>query len=195
MEKRRGRFIVLEGIDGSGKSTQAKMLERLLKKSGKKTFLTHEPSRKTGLGRHLTKLTKKGGLSKKEWISLFTKEREQHIKEEILPCLKKSRIVLADRYYYSTLAYQLPENKWKSYARRLLRPDLTLILDVPAKIAMKRIEKSRKHREKAVFERLAFLKKLRAKYLKMKAFREVRIIDASQSPKEVFERIKKEFEK
>ena len=191
----RGRFIVVEGIDGNGKSTQSKLLARWLKKKGILVLLTHEPSRKTALGKKITKLTKSKKLSSEKWLELFTKEREEHLRIEIMPALKKGITVISDRYYYSTLAYQLPESRWKSYARRLMKPDLTLIFDAPEKIAMKRITKSRKHSKRAIFENENFLKTVRKKYLKMGQFREVRIIDAKPAPEKVFEEVKAEVKK
>lgn len=191
-------FIVFDGIDGCGKSTQARMLYKWLKKKGRNVLLTHEPSRKTRLGKQITKLTKNKSLSKKEWLKLFTEDRQYHIKNEILPALKQGKIVISDRYYYSTLAYQLPERKWDSYTREFLKPDLTFICDVPAEIALERIKKDLKSKDRkriSIFEKLRILKSLRKKYLKMKRFHEVRIIDSKPLPEVIFEKVRKETSK
>ena len=199
---KRGLFIVTDGIDGSGKTTQARMLVKWLKKQGKKVVFTHEPMRTTKLGRYIEKRIRdnKNKTTKEELLKLFTQDRRYHLKHEILPALKKGRIVISDRYYYSTFAYQLPESKWKSYAKPFLKPDLAFIFEVPEKIAMKRVEKSisgneRRFREKAIFEKEKFLKKLRKKFLRMRKFREARIIDGTPKPEIIFESVKKEVER
>jgi dTMP kinase len=152
--------------------------------------------RNTRLGKKITKLTKSKNLTAKQWLRLFTEDRKYHIKNEILPALKKGKIVISDRYYYSTLAYQLPENKWNSYIRQSPKPDLAFICEVPAEISLKRIKKALKTDKErggiSVFEKLKTLRKLRKKYLRMKRFSEVRIIDSKPSPEKIFEKIKKE---
>jgi len=194
------RFIVLDGIDGSGKSRQARMLADWLRKKGKKVFFTHEPTRNTKLGRYIEKRIRQGKDNKKELLRLYTEDRKEHLKNQILPALKKGETVICDRYYYSTLVYQLPESIWKSYARQFLKPDIAFICDVPAKIAMQRIEKSikgneRRYRKKAIWEKEKILSRLRKKYLKLRKFNEVRIINSIPSREEIFEKIKGEVEK
>ena len=190
----KGILIVFEGMDGSGKTSQAKMLARLLRNKGKKVLFTHEPTRNTKLGRYIEKRIRRAVDNKAELLELYTRDREAHLKNEIIPSLKKGKIVICDRYYYSTLAYQLPKNRWKTYIKPFLKPDIAFICDVPADIAMKRINISiskneRRFRKKAIFEKLNVLKKLRKKYLQMKIFREVRIIDAKPAPEKIFEKI------
>jgi len=196
---KRGVFIVFDGMDGSGKTTQARMLVELLRKKGKKVLFTHEPMRNTKLGRYIEKRIrdKKNKPNSEELLELFSKDRDAHLKNEIIPSLKKGRIVVCDRYYYSTLAYQLEKRQWKNYIRRFLRPDIAFICAVPEKIALKRINSSikkneRRSKKKAIFEKLGVLRKLKKKYMQMKIFPEVRIIDATPSPERIFEKIKKE---
>jgi dTMP kinase len=199
---KKGVFIVFDGMDGSGKTTQARMLVELLREKSKKVLFTHEPMRNTKLGRYIEKRIrdKKNKPGKKELLELFSKDREAHLKNEIIPALKKGKTVISDRYYYSTLAYQLEKNKWKNYIRRFLKPDIAFICAVPEKIALKRINSSikkdeRRSKKKAMFEKLGVLRKLRKKYMQMKMFPEVRIIDATPSPEEIFEKIKNEMER
>jgi len=194
------KFIVFDGIDGSGKTSQAKMLAKWLRKKGKNVLFTHEPTRTTKLGRYIEKRIRRGVDNKAELLDLYTRDREAHLKNEIIPAMKKGRIVVCDRYYYSTLAYQLPEKKWKSYVLGFLKPDIAFIYDVPAETAIKRIEKSikkdeRRFKKKAIFEKLNVLKKLRKKYLAMKRFKEVRIIDSKPLPDKIFEKTLKEARK
>jgi len=191
------RFIVFDGMDGSGKTSQAKMLLNYLKKRKRSIIFTHEPTRDTKLGRYIEKRIRSYNKpSASELLELFTKDREEHLKNEIVPALKKGKIVICDRYYYSTMAYQLPKSEWKAYAKRFLKPDIAFICSVPANIAIKRINSSiskneRRFKKKAMFERLSILKKLRRKYLQMKMFDEVRIIDTTPKPEIIFKRIKK----
>jgi dTMP kinase len=197
----KGYLIVVEGIDGCGKTLQAKMLVNYLRKKGKNVFFTHEPTRTTKLGRYIEKRIRRGTKpGKAELLDLYTRDRKAHLENEIIPALKKGKIVVCDRYYYSTLAYQLPEKKWKSYIKPFLKPDITLIYDVPAEIAIKRIEKSikkdeRRFKKKAIFEKANVLKKLRKKYLAMRKFKEARTIDSRPSPEKIFETTLKEARK
>ena len=193
------QFIVFDGMDGSGKTSQAKMLADFLKNKGKKVLFTHEPTRNTKLGRYIEKrIRSQNKPSTKELLELYTKDREAHLKNEIIPNLKKGKIIVCDRYYYSTMAYQLPKEKWKDYIKPFLKPDIAFICNIPAEIAIKRINHSlrnneRRFRKKAMFEKLGFLRKVRKKYLQMEMFKEARIIDTKPNPKIIFEKIKKEI--
>lgn len=193
----KGSFIVLDGIDGSGKSTQARLLKEWIEKRGKKVLLTHEPSRSTFYGKKIKKLVREKNalkISSEKWTELFTKERKEDLQKIILPALKAGRTVIADRYYYSTLAYQLGKKEWKSYSKKFLKPHLTLILDLPVKEAMKRVQKKNREQKikRAIFEKEDFLKNIRTRFLEMKRFKEVQVIDGSRAVNEVFAKIKKE---
>ncbi|MCS7134607.1 MAG: dTMP kinase [Candidatus Pacearchaeota archaeon] len=191
-------FIVLEGIDGNGKTTQATLLKNWLEKKGKKVFLTSEPS-SSKYGKRIKILVRgKSKISKKVWTKLFTLDRKEHEKK-IKTALKEKKIVICDRYVYSTMAYQLNKKEWKSYAKQFIKPDVVFILDVPVSIAIKRIERRCKEKgeEKKYFEKKIFLKKVRKKFLEIKKFLDnnIKIIDASSSIGEIFENIKKEVKK
>jgi len=190
-------LIVLDGIDGSGKSTQARLLKEFFEECGEKSASVHEPGTDTEIGREIKRLVKSEEarkMNKEDWVGMFTKERKETLLKTIIPALKKGKIVIADRYYYSTLAYQLDEDEWKSYAGLFKKPDLAIILDIPIPEAMKRI--ARKNREqgirRAIFEESKRLEKTRAKFLKMKKFKEVRIIDGKMDVESVFWNILKE---
>jgi len=171
MVKEEGKFIVLDGLDGSGKSTQTLLLKEFFERQGKKVVILHEPNGKTKTGRLLKKIVKDENkkITKEKWISLFNGQRKENlviVKKEI----SLGKIVILDRYYYSTLAYQLDQGEWKNYVKKFLRPDITIILDLHLKIAMKRIyQKNKEQRlKKAVFENAAFLKDVKKKFLNMK---------------------------
>ena len=141
-------------------------------------------------------------ISSKKLMQLFIKDRQEHLKNAIEPFLKKSNehelnIVLCDRYYYSTIAFQgaqglsIKELIAKNKAFR--KPDIVFILDVEPSTALKRIE----YRKKEKFEQLDFMKKIRANFLKLPKLLSdnIKIIDSSKSLKNVFEDIKKEIDK
>ena len=197
---KRSVFIVLDGIDGSGKSTQALYLAEWLIKNGKKVVLFHEPNSKTAFGRKIKELLrgkKANGVSKKRWVAMFTKQRNQTLKE-IKKALDSGKIVICDRYYYSTMAYQLGEKEWKSYAKKFLKPDIAFIFNLPLGEALKRINKKNEEQMMvpAVFERTATLREVKGMFIKIpKIFREAKLIDTSPGPNKIFSQIKKEVAK
>ena len=187
MAGKRGLFIVSEGIDGSGKSTQAGMLVKWLRKKGKKVVFTREP---------YTKKLKDLLRTKKNqnWLELFTADRNIHLKKVVIPALKSGKTAICDRYYYSTLAYQIAPKEWKSYASHFIKPDLALIFDVPVEIGLRRTHgRDIKINQKAsYFEKGKILEKVRKNYLKMpRMLKEVKIIDSVPSLEMVFENVKK----
>jgi dTMP kinase len=142
--KRRPLFIVFEGIDGSGKTTQARMLSASLEFHRIDHVLTSEPSR--NLMRRLTSF--QGRPDPQEETLLFTEDRRDHVKQVILPALEAGRTVICDRYIYSSVAYQgargistetiLAENQ--CFAPQ---PDVTFLLEVPVSVALARIRSER----------------------------------------------------
>jgi len=133
-------FIAMEGLDGSGESTQADLLKKYFEDRKIKVLLTKEPYIKTKFGKTIRKvLEKKIKIGLRELQDLFTKNREEHLKKLILPSLKKGITVISDRYYFSTFAfggasgvdieYLISKNK------KFLHPDITFILDVNPKAA------------------------------------------------------------
>ena len=107
--KNSGFFVVLEGPDGSGKSTQAKLLADKLTAQGLDVLLTKEPGG-TAIGQRIREILlnpANTGLDKKAELLLFAADRAQHIAEVIVPALKSGKIVISDRFTESTKAYQL----------------------------------------------------------------------------------------
>lgn len=194
-------FIVVDGIDGSGKSEIVKMLYNYLSKNKKYRLLaTREPT--DGIyGKKIRQMLmeeKEPKSSGKKMTELFVKDRQWHLKNEIEPFLKKSAgIVLCDRYYYSTIAFQVAQGigvkeliaKNKSFRK----PDIAFILDVEPSIALGRIE----HRAKEKFEQIDFMKKVRQNFLKLPKLLNdnMKIIDSSKPLNVVFESVKKEVDK
>jgi len=167
-----GFFLVIEGIDGSGKSTLANNLYLALKKMGKDCLLTFEPTKgKWGLMLRQS-FTAASRLSPKEELALFRKDRQEHLKKVILPALKDGRIVICDRYFFSTAAYQGargldPQKILKDCMSLSIEPDLCILLEIDPKEAVKRIRENRKEKENN-FEQLDYLIKVAEIYREIK---------------------------
>ena len=196
-------FISFEGIEGSGKTTHAKHAVRFLQDKGHDCVITREPGG-TRIGKKIRAILL-DPLSKDmdplTELLLYTADRAQHIKEYILPLLAEGKMVLCDRYYDATMAYQ-------GFARGLdigliekmhtllfenLKPDLTLLLDLPPEVGLKRawkqINNGNRISEETRFEeeRLSFHKRVRAGYLELSRLEpeRFRVIDASKKEAEV----------
>ena len=199
-------FIVVDGIDGSGKSEIIKMLHNYLFSKHKKHHIltTREPTNGS-YGKQIRQMLreeKNPVISSKKLMQLFIKDRQGHLKNTIEPFLKKSsklelNIVLCDRYYYSTIAFQgaqgLNFKELIAKNKAFRKPDIAFILDVEPFLALKRIE----YRKKEKFEQLDFMKKIRQNFLKLpKLLNEnIKIIDSSKPLKNVFENVRKEVDK
>jgi len=199
-------FIVLDGIDGSGKSEMVKLIHNYLFSKNKKyrILTTREPTNGT-YGSKIRKMLKEEEdpfKNAEKLLDLFTKDRQEHLKNTILPFLNhkneiECNIVICDRYYYSTIVFQYAQGltleKIIGKNKDFRKPDIALILDIEAETALERI----KHREKEKFEKLEFMKKLRKNFLDLKNHLEdnIVIINASKSKEDVFEVLKKEIDK
>ena len=203
---KKGIFIVVDGIDGSGKSEIVKMLHNYLLSKNKKyrVLATREPT--SGYyGKQIRKMLRgeKDPISNsKKLVELFIKDRQWHLKNSIEPFLKSSNkhelnIVLCDRYYYSTIAFQgaqgLNIKDMVAKNKKFRKPDISFILDVEPSIALERIE----YRKKEKFEKFHFMKKIRKIFLALPKLLpdNIKIIDSSKPFNEVFENIRKEVDK
>lgn len=165
----RGAFIVLEGIDGSGKSEQARRLVAWLRERGRIAVETCEPTQGPW-GRRVREWLG-GGLeaSEREVLEMFVNDREEHVEQLILPALARGEIVVCDRYQASTRAYQVAQGVDRALVSRLLDtrgfrdPDLTLWLRVPVEVAMLRMGSSATER----FEKSEFLTRVDAEYARL----------------------------
>ncbi len=174
-----GFFIAVEGIDGAGKTTLCNSLKRELQRRGYDVVLTREPTS----GRYGLKLREKiktGNLTPQEERDLFLKDRKEHVKKVIKPSLDSGRIVISDRYYYSTCAYQGARgfDPWKICKENSIfpKPDLVILLDIKPENALKRKDIKEEH-----FERVDFLKRVREIYLQVVRKTNYVIIDANLS--------------
>ncbi|MGA2533373.1 MAG: dTMP kinase [Candidatus Aminicenantales bacterium] len=155
-----GLLIVLEGIDGSGKTTQARSLLRRLRSRGWEAVFFREPTRGKW-GREIKrKAARADSLTPSEELDLFVKDRRENIEKNLKPALGKGKVVVLDRYYFSTIAYQGAKGIDPRRIRRMneafaLKPDLVIILDVAAGEGLARIA-GRKTRDE-LFEREDYL--------------------------------------
>ncbi|WP_297488089.1 dTMP kinase [Thermococcus sp.] len=191
-----GVFIVLEGIDGAGKSTQAKMLAEWFEERGQEVVLTKEPT-DTAFGKLIRRLVLTGGrvgiidgakISHEAEALLFAADRAEHIHKLIRPALEEGKVVISDRYFYSSLAYQWARGldlEWLIDLNRFaIRPDIAILLDIPARESMRRIKG---RAIKTEFDRIFELQRsVRNNYLKLaEMFPEIRIVNAQNSVEDI----------
>ncbi|MFQ5815083.1 MAG: dTMP kinase [Candidatus Hydrothermarchaeaceae archaeon] len=185
-------LIALEGIDGSGKETQAKLLNRWVKAKGHDTFLTKEPTSEP-IGRLLREFLKRGDIEPRTEALLFAADRSEHTKV-VLEKLEAGKVVITERYFYSSVVYQGASGISVDWIMELNRfvslPDLVLVLDIPPEISLERITSKGslrgQLRDMEHFERKDFLSKVRDLYLDLaKKHENFAVVDASLSVDEV----------
>jgi dTMP kinase len=139
----KGLFIVIEGIDGTGKSTQAKRLAEWFRNQGRDVVLSREPT-DGPWGAKVRASAATGRLAPEEELEYFLNDRRQHVDELINPAIAAGKVVILDRYYFSTMAYQSARGFDPSEIRARNEafapiPDLLLILDLDIDLALNRI--------------------------------------------------------
>ena len=203
------RFVTFEGIDGTGKTTQLKALERHLQARGRSCVITREPGG-TSLGNLIRQVLLEVGkhpVASPTELFLYLADRAQHVQDVILPALNAGKIVLCDRYTDSTLAYQgygrgidlKLLRQLNEFADGGVQPDLTFLLDCPVTLGLSRTAqrqrtlatgKSREDRFER--EKLDFHERVRAGFLDIARAEapRFRIIDAARSAEEVAQEIR-----
>ncbi len=196
----KGRFIVFEGIDGSGKSTQLKLLGKRLRERKLKVHETAEPTDQP-IGALVRRILR-GELQCVDpaLAALFAADRIQHLADPntgLLKLIKEGVHVICDRYYFSSYAYHSVHApmEWiiqaNSLSAQMLKPDLNLFLDVPVEVCLQRLSASRDNLE--LYEAEANLAAVREKYFeafsRLKQNEAVQIIDGRGSPEEVAEAV------
>lgn len=136
-------LIAIEGIDGSGKTTQARMLAGFFEKKGRQVVLSHEPTRGPH-GARLRESAHAGRLSPEDELELFLLDRRDHLDTLVRPALADGKVVILDRYYFSNIAYQGVRGFDPEEIRRLNEefapaPDHLFLLDLPVSDALQRI--------------------------------------------------------
>ena len=182
--RKRGFFVVIEGLDGCGKTTQAKLLARRLKSSHSALYTAEPSSGKIG------KFIRKHCLqAERRWPSavealLFAADRFEHVENEIVPSLGEGKLVVSDRYLYSSLAYQgaagLDLSWILSLNRHAVLPDLAIFIDVAAETVVHRLKD-----ERSVMENLETLRKVRGVYLRLVKKGDLVMVDGNGSEQEV----------
>jgi dTMP kinase len=199
----RGKFITFEGGEGTGKSTQASLLALRLASQGIGVKLTREPGGSPGaeIMRHVLLSGAAKPLGPEAEAILFAAARDDHVQQTILPALNAGKWVICDRFADSTRVYQgvvgAVDQRFIKGLERVsigdLRPDLTLVLDVPAELGMKRATGRRRGSKPDRFEaeKLDFHEKLRQAYLALAATETDRcvVIDAKAPKKVVAKRV------
>ncbi|MFZ8861555.1 MAG: dTMP kinase [Thermocrinis sp.] len=191
----KGFLISFEGIDGSGKSTQARKLYEFLKEEGYEVSLYRDPG-STPLAEQIRGMIINYTMDPITELLLFESARSSLVWEKIFPDLTSGKIVIVDRFIDSTTAYQGYGREinlgtvsiLNHIAIRGRKPDLTFILNLPLELALQRLKE-----QKTKFEEPNYLKKVRDGYLQIfysEKERDIRLIDASRSEEEVFEEIK-----
>lgn len=163
----KGKLIVLEGADGTGKSTHARLLSEHLLARGYNTVVTEEPTKGEIGGFIRSVLSGKKKVSPEALALLFTADRAEHIENVIKPAIESGKIVITDRYYYSTVAYQSVQGlsqKWLSEINSFaIEPDIVIALEIESKEALSRMNRETKE----VFEYLDFQEKVQKELLGM----------------------------
>lgn len=178
--KNKGLFIVLEGIDGSGKTSIAYKLVDDLKNMGFKTNYTYEPY--TSL--YIDVLKKNYNEYRDAYLDALTyaADRVIHLKTVIIPGLERGEVIICDRYFYSSVAYQSAQGapyEWVlNINKYMLKPDLAVYLDVDPDTGLKR--KKGLISKFPEYEEISFLNRVREFYLKMVSDGYLKLIDANR---------------
>lgn len=163
---KKGFFICIEGLDGSGKTTHTHRLVRNLQKREFDSVYTTEPS-EGEIGRFIRASVLQGRQRVPRVVEgvLFAADRVEHLEKDVKPALREGKIVVSDRCVYSSLAYQGAAGldlEWIEEINRFaLPPDLALYIDVPPEVVVKRIR-----RKKSVMERLETQRRVKQVYMK-----------------------------
>jgi dTMP kinase len=200
----KGLFITFEGIEGCGKSTQAKLLKEYLEEKGWSVFLTREPGgpKISEAIRKLLLSTENKEMLPETEVLLYMASRSQHTGEWIIPALQKGKMVISDRYYDSTLAYQGAARRIDiklidtitKFATFGIKPDITFLVDLPAEIGLSRI--SKQDADRLEMESIEFHKKVRKGFIEIAKREKKRyiIVDGTKSVEEIHNEIMKIME-
>jgi dTMP kinase len=192
-----GVFIAFEGGEGTGKSTQSKLLKKWLENEGEEVVLSREPGG-TDLGQGLRKILlghETGAISPRAEALLYAADRAHHVFSTIRPALDRGDVVITDRYFDSSIAYQgagrvLQPNevaRISRWATESLFPTLTIIIDQPAEVGLARL----KSRDRLEAEPIAFHERVRNEFLQIASLDPERylIVDGTQSIEDIHEEI------
>ena len=183
--KRQGVFLCVEGLDGCGKTTQTKLLVERLEKKGYDAIYTAEPSRGK-IGSFIKKYCLHGETRVSSIVEalLFAADRFEHVEKEVIPALNEGKLVVSDRYVYSSLAYQGAAGLDLEWIEKInghaISPDLAVFIDVEPEIVIQRLKP-----KKSVMENLETQRKVQEVYVKFVEKGELVKIDGNKSKQEV----------
>ncbi len=192
---KQGYLIALEGVDGTGKSTQCGLLAEYLESAGYPVVRLREPTQGVW-GQKIRKILRegRGDVTPEEELQYFINDRKEDVEQNIAPALERGEIVLIDRYYYSTAAYQGalgfdPKQIIKDNEAFAPRPDLLLIIQVSLDESFRRIEQGRD--SFSSFEKREYLEKVQ-KIFDTFAGDHIRRIDSDPPVEEVQQVLRQE---
>ncbi len=185
-----GLFLVFEGVDGAGSTTQTRILCDFLKRSGHPAIATKEPSEKR-IGQLIRSNLRSSVSHSAIDALLFAADRLDHLETIVKPALARNQHVICDRYLESTFAYQSAEGmefEWLEAVNRFaIKPDHVIILDIDPAISLPRKHVNVRER----FETVEFLKRVRQNFKSRAATQGFEVIDADQPVTQVHEAVKK----
>ncbi|MCU1476371.1 MAG: dTMP kinase [Subtercola sp.] len=203
--RRRGLFVTLEGGDGSGKSTQAALLEEWLVSSGNTVVRTREPGgTEFGLEVREIVLHSRGFITPRAEALLYAADRAQHIATKVRPALERGDIVIQDRYIDSSVAYQgsgrvlgpAEIRSLSEWATEDLVPDLTVLIDLDESAARARLDGDQKRFDRLEAEKDDFHKRVRQSFLTIAAADPDRfiVVDGTAQPAEIAAQVRARLE-
>jgi dTMP kinase len=193
--KKDSGFIAFEGLDGSGKSVQARLFKTFLEEMGFEVILTKEPTADSEAGREVRRiLNKEIRLEPREIQKLFVQDRKEHLEKLIIPAIQEGKIVLVDRYFFSTFAFGKADGldlEWLiEMNQKFLAPDITFLLRVSPEVCINRINK--RNENVALFEKKEILRAVWETYkILPNRFKNIHFVEGEGSIENVFEEIKK----
>lgn len=196
----RGVLITFEGVEGSGKSTQAQLLAQYLKEKGREVIFSREPGG-TEIGERIRNILLDPDcrqMDARTELFLYLASRNQHVREKILPALRAGKVVILDRFADSSVAYQgfgreLGERfvaRLNKLATRGLKPDITFLVDVPVVVGYQRKEKGKLDRMEQ--EEVKFHERVRNGYLRLarRAPGRIKVVAGEREPMEIQKEIR-----
>lgn len=199
MGELKGKFITFEGPEGSGKTTQAKLLSEYFSGQGIEAVRTREPGG-VSISEQLREilLNPDNLICPRAELLLYASGRAQHTEELILPALKEGKYVICERYAHASVAYQGYGrgldmeliNELNRVATRGIYPDITLILDIDVEEGLRRVERSDRVLDRLEKENISFHKKVRNGYLELARMNpDIIVINAIGTEKNIYEKI------
>jgi dTMP kinase len=187
----KGVLVAFEGIDGSGKSTQARRFADWVQARGREVVRTREPT-DGPWGTKIRQARFTARLSPADELAAFVADRKEHVATLIAPALARGAVVVVDRYYYSTAAYQgargLDRDELLAVNRAFApKPDVVVLVDVEPQRALERIAARGEGQD--LFETLEALTRVRENFLSLAREPHVARVDGAGSPDEVFQRV------